>query len=225
MGMTIEELEAEVMRLKKLEAGWSRTKDYIEIWQLNSTYSHSLFMFKMEELVDLFAQKTPGVELEVVDSGVYEGIEGVRKVFVGMGSGLKGTPGHIEWHMHVNPILRINKKGTKAKGIWNSPGLICVGGEGGKREAVWEYGRYDIEYVKEDGQWKFLKFRYRTVFNCSYYKSWAEQPQHYGIASGTMTPEMIDLFTPDRPTTYHRPYTPSRLNRFEEPAIPEPYDD
>jgi len=225
MGMTIEELEVEVMRLKELEAGWSRTKDYIEIWKLNSTYSHLLFMFKMEEIVDLFAQKTPGVEIEVVDSGVYEGLEGVRKIFVSMGGGLRRTPGHIEWHTHVNPILEINKDGTKARGIWHSPGLISVNGEGGKREAVWEYGRYGIEYVKEDGQWKFLILRYRTVFCCSYYKSWAEQAEYGGVPSGPIPEELADIWVPDRPTTYHTPYNPIRINRFAEPAIPEPYDE
>ena len=77
MPMTLKELEAEVIALKKHAAENAWAKDYLEIWKLMSMYSHLYHVGRGSEVPLLFAQKTPGVTMEIEDAGVYEGIESI----------------------------------------------------------------------------------------------------------------------------------------------------
>lgn len=75
-----------------------------------------------------------------------------------------------------------------------------------------------IEYVKEDGQWKFLKLIYRLTYMTPYEKGWMEEPQGASITAAHAE------FPPDKPCTYHLPYNRYRVNVFQ-PMPPEPFDD
>ena len=217
MPMTIKELEAEVKQLKKKVAEGARAKDYLEICQLQSMYSHLYYIGMRSEIPSLFAQKTPGVTLEIEDSGVYEGIESVKRFWTKvLGTNAAKAPGMLAIHMTVNPIIEINKAGTKAKGLWHSHGY-CSFVQGERYKQFICLGKYDMEYVKEDGKWKILKFAYRQAFMAPYEKGWVEEPV---AASITDSPAS----SPDRPLTYYMPYNRYRINVFEPPP-PEPYQD
>src|SRR3989304_8119975 len=113
MPMTMEQLEAEVRRLKELAAEGARAMDYLEICQLQSLYSHLYHLGQRAEIPSLFAQKTPGVSLEIEDSGVYEGIEGVRRLWSTVFSKESHLPaGFMAVHMTMNPLIEINRAGT-----------------------------------------------------------------------------------------------------------------
>jgi hypothetical protein len=219
MTMTMEELEAEVVRLKEQLAESAYAKDYIEIWKLQSRYSHLYYIGMRSEIPSLFAQKTPGVSLEIEDSGVYEGIEGVKRFWsTVLSEEINKMPGVLAVHMTVNPIIEINKKGTKARGIWFSHGYvsskIMINGPLIQFLCL---GKYDMEYVKEDGQWKILKFAYRQAFMCPYEKGWVQEPVAASIAG-------VPANSPDKPTTYYMPYSQYRINIMQPPP-PEPYED
>jgi hypothetical protein len=217
MAMTLAELEAEVKKLKQQveEGAWA--KDYIEIWKVQSLYSHLYYIGRMSEIPNLFAQKTPGVNLEIEDSGVYEGIESVRRFWNTVFSDKRPpTPGHLALHMTLNPLVEINKARTKARGIWHSHGYASMGREGNLQQFLC-LGKYDMEYVKEDGAWKILKFAYRIAFMCPYEKGWVDEPIVASIAASPAN-------KPDKPTTQFIPYSKHRVNMFE-PLPPKPYDD
>jgi len=79
-------------------------------------------------------------------------------------------------------------------------------------------GKYDMEYVKEDGEWKFLKLAYRVSYMSPINeKGWLEEPMAGSIAG---LPENC----PDKPATGYLPYSPYRINIFQPPP-PEPYKD
>lgn len=217
MPMTLEQLEDEVIRLKEQVAESARTKDYIEIWKLQSLYSHLYHIGKRAEVPLLFAQKTPGVNMEIEDSGVYEGIESITRFWNTVFSEKKHmTAGFLALHMTVNPVIEINKEGTRAKGVWHSHGFASMRTTLRPTQFLC-LGKYDMEYVKEDGQWKFFKFAYRLTFMCPYEKGWVEEPVGASIAG---SPDNI----PDKPTTYHMPYSQYRINIMQPPP-PEPYED
>ncbi|MHB8104870.1 MAG: hypothetical protein ACYDG5_04945, partial [Dehalococcoidales bacterium] len=90
-------------------------------------------------------------------------------------------------------------------------------GGGGQLKQFLCLGKYDMEFVKEDGVWKFFKFAYRLTFMCPYEKGWVEEPVGGSIAG---SPENI----PDKPTTYFMPYSRHRINIMQPPP-PEPYRD
>jgi hypothetical protein len=217
MAMTLRELEAEVKKLKAQMTEGARAKDYIEIWKLQSRYAHLYHIGRMSEVPALFARKTPGVTMEIEDSGVYDGIESITRFWNTVFSDRKSrSPGQLALHMTVNPVIEINKAGTRARGIWHSHGFCSFGGSGTFKQFLC-LGKYDMEYVKEDGEWKFFKFAYRLTFMCPYEKGWVEEPVAASIAGN---PDNV----PDKPTTYFMPYSRYRINVML-PAPPEPYDD
>ncbi len=218
MAMTLAELEKEVVRLKKQVAENAWAKDYLEIWKLQSLYSHLYHVGRNSEVPGLFAQKTPGVVMEIEDAGVYEGIQSVTYFWneVFNANIMHRTPGFLAIHMTVNPIIEINSKGTKAKGIWHSHG-VCSFPANNVMKQFTCLGKYDIEYVKEDGQWKFWKFAYRLTYMAPYERGWMEEPVAASIAGNPKN-------RPDKPTTYFMPYSKYRINVFL-PQPPEPYKD
>ncbi|OFW56439.1 MAG: hypothetical protein A2133_11435 [Actinobacteria bacterium RBG_16_64_13] len=216
MVVTLEQLATEVENLKERVAELACAKDELEIWKLQSLYSHLYYIGRRSQIPDLFAQKTPGVSLEIEDSGVYEGIDSITRFWNTVFSDKKIGAGHLAIHMTVNPLIEIDRGRTKARGLWHSHGY-CSLLEGGALKQFLCLGKYDMEYVKEDGQWKILKFAYRQAFMCPYEKGWVDEPVAASIAG---SPDNI----PDKPTTYYMPYSRYRKNVMEPPP-PEPYDD
>jgi hypothetical protein len=218
MSMTLAELEKEVNRLKKQVAENAWAKDYLEIWKLMSLYSHLYHVGRNSEVPALFAQKMPGVVMEIEDAGIYEGLKSVTYFWneVFNADRMQRTPGFLAIHMTVNPIIEINSKGTLAKGIWHSHG-VCSFAANNVFKQFTCLGKYDVEYVKEDGQWKFLKFAYRQTYMAPYEKGWMDEPEAASIAGNPNN-------RPDKPTSYHRPYSKYRINVFL-PQPPEPYKD
>jgi hypothetical protein len=213
-----QDLKAEVLRLKEQVAELSRVKDHIEICKLQSRYAHLYFMLRNSEIPSLFAQKTPGVSIDIEDAGIYKGMKGVKRFWTTVLSEgrYRSVPGWLAVHMTVNPIIEINKDGTKAKGVWFSHGSVS-GQRGGKLDCMWCLGKYDMEYVKEDGEWKFFKLAYRISYMCPVGSNWVEEPITGSIAG---LPEN----TPDKPATNYLPYSRYRINIFPPPP-PEPYKD
>jgi hypothetical protein len=215
MAMTLAELEAEVKRLKEQVAENAWAKDYLEIWKLQSLYAHLYHIGKRKEVVELFAQKTPGVNMEIEDSGVYEGIDSIRRFWTTVFAEKRMvTPGFLAIHMTLNPVIEINKARDRAKGIWHSHGFASMVWDGQLKQFLC-LGKYDMEYVKEDGVWKFFKFAYRITFMCPYEKGWVDQPI---VASIAKSPDN----NPDKPTTFFTPYNRDRINVMQPPP-PEPY--
>jgi hypothetical protein len=216
--ISLEELAKEVEELKKQVAENSWAKDYLEIWKLQSLYSHLYHIGRNSEVPSLFAQKTPGVVMEIEDSGVFVGIDSVTRFWndVFDANRMQKSPGFLAIHMTVNPIIEIDRHGTRAHGIWHSHGVCSLAALGTMKQFTC-LGKYDIEYVKEDGKWKFLNFAYRLTYMAPYEKGWMDEPQAASIAGNPQN-------KPDRPTTYHMPYSKYRINIMQPPP-PEPYKD
>ena len=68
MAMSLKQLETMVIKLKAQVAEGVYAKNYLDIWQLMSTYSHLYYVGKNSEVTTLFAQKTTGVTMEIEDS-------------------------------------------------------------------------------------------------------------------------------------------------------------
>jgi hypothetical protein len=213
----VKQLEAETRQLREQVAENAFAKDYVQIWKLMSTYSHLYYLGRYSEVPGLFAQKTEGVTMEIEDSGVYEGVGSIKRFWTEVFDveRMQRTPGWLAVHMTVNPVIEINKKGTEARGIWHSHGFVSMVRDDGYLQALC-MGKYIVDYIKEDGQWKFYHFSYRIAFMCPYEKGWVEQPITAAIGDNPAN-------RPDKPTTYHVPYSRYRINAFE-PGPFEPYD-
>ena len=152
--MSLEELEA---RIKVLE-------DIEEIKRLMASYCYLVDAFQMDGVVDLFADNA---RAEYGPLGSYEGKDGIAAFFKEV------VPNTQAWSAHqvLNPIVTLD--GEKAKGTWY---LFCpatiLSPEGDR--AVWIQGRYDNEFVKVDGRWKFSQLRFTFNFGTPYEEGWVK---------------------------------------------------
>lgn len=200
------------MSLQDLEARIARLEAIHEIQNLQSRYNHYLLMNKLEELVDLFAKKDPNVTVEIADSGVYVGIEGVKRLFLKGMRAKHAVRGGLGLHMISTPVIEVRRDGTTAKGMWYTFGANTRRDEQGLH-ALWMAGKYDNEFVKEDGRWRFRAIHWHVFFRSPFEEGWVRKPI---VGSGTQAEEQ-----PDRPSTYYMPFHPDGFNTFL-PAPPEP---
>ena len=118
---TYEEL---LKRLEKTERNAQIARDWVEISNLHGRYNHLCLGHYWDKIVDeLFAQKTPGVKVEIVESGVFHGLDGARKVFVDMLGKLYHYEGNCAIHELTTPIIQVQKDMNTAKGMWYHVGL------------------------------------------------------------------------------------------------------
>jgi hypothetical protein len=215
---TRESIEA---RLDRLEAQNRYLSDYIAIWKLQSAYQHYININAPRSIVALFAD-SPNVEIELSNKGILRGRDAPQRYFLRAGSPqeIKGDsaprmPGALVLHMSVNPALEINADGTEAKAVWLSPGITNVRHEG-ELTAAWNWGKYEMEYVKQNNQWKILSFRWHQMFMTPYDQGWVKENLDPGFSASPNPPDK-----PSAPDFYS-PYRPDKVNRFDPPP-PAPY--
>ena len=188
-----------------------RLEDTREIQNLQGRYNHYMLSGRFDKVLDMFAQKDPHVEIELADSGVYYGLEGVKKLFIILG-GKYGFPGALGLHMLMTPVIEVSQDGKTAKGMWHSFGCNTIK-EGKELSAMWQAGKYDVTFVKEDGKWKYQVFKWYVIFRTPYDEGWVKRP----IVSG--------LHQKDGPNIgpLYAPYDPAKSGEFL-PLPPEPVE-
>jgi hypothetical protein len=196
------------MRQQELEAKISRLEDYRDICNLQGRYNHYMLCHRYDKIMEMFAKKYP-LEAELADSGVYYGLEGVKKLFAIVGEKY-GFPGELGLHMILTPVVEIAKDGKTAKGMWHTLGCNTYKVENAVY-AMWQAGKYDITFVKEDGEWKYGIFKWYVIFRTPYEKGWVEMP----IVESLQQPNSPPI------GSLYSPYNPNKMGEFL-PLPPEP---
>ena len=180
-------------------------------------YYHTAKMHK--ETVRLFALERDDIFIDNVSLGVYKGPQGIKRFFKDFHEVLDGDrKGSLCIHTLTTEVIEVAKDGQTAKGLWFSPGLETRE-ENGKLEAYWVWGKYAVDFIKVDGEWKFWHFYITDNIQCDYHHSWIESRESKeNILSDPRIPK------PDGPSRYT--LTTYSLNHIEQliPPIPEPYD-
>ena len=215
------------MGQKSTEDRIQRLEDIQEIHNVMGRYEHSLAAGDYDVAESCFALNTPGVRAEIGAGGVYEGAEGIRRLYSGLHGMIQGSqksgmiPGRVFRGQHTTPVVEVAGDGKTAKGIWYHP---CDGAsprkEDGKLEATSLFGTRAADFIKEDNQWKIWHYHVYILFKTSHGKSWVETDQ---LTSMLPPPDLPDELKPDRPTTYFWPYRPTTAPQ-PVPMIPEPYE-
>jgi hypothetical protein len=208
-------------RLDRLEAQNRYLSDYIAIWKLQSAYTHYMNINALHDIVALFADSDEQ-EIELSNKGILRGRDAARRYFLRAGTPqeVKGPTsprpaGSLVLHTAVNPALEINADGTRAKGVWLSPGITNLRRDG-ELIAAWNYGKYEMEYVKQKGEWKILAFRWHQMFFTPYDKGWVKESMDPGFGAFVQKP--------DKPSdaSFYDPYRADKTNSFGPPP-PKPY--
>ena len=120
---------------------------------------------QMDELIAHFTDDEPWVDFG--DFGTYKGKEAVgtffREVVVGTLS--------YSAHMVSNPIIEVD--GDKATGKWYVD-VPCT--LRGAERPLWLQARYDEEYVKEGGQWRWKSITTAFDFITPFDEGWVKTP-------------------------------------------------
>jgi len=72
--------------------------------------------------------------------------------------------GNTVLHLLTTPILEIAQDGKSAKGMWYTPGMILTTADGKTPVAMDIWERYGVDFVREDGRWRFLNIQVNTDF-------------------------------------------------------------
>ncbi len=196
--MSLKELEAKV---KSLEDSFRTLQDVQEIKKLHSIYAFYLEHWMAEEVIALFSDG-PDVSVELSDSGVFLGKEGVKRYF----GATKPTAEYMHLVMQIDGVIDVAPDGKTAKGRWYGLGFMAIPRDEGVH-AGWNVGIYTCEYVKDDGKWKFKKLHWYRIFSAPYHEGWVKPERLVKTAMSSINRETAyNTRKPDLPTSVHKPY-------------------
>ena len=124
---------------------------------------------KMDELMTHFTDDA-WIDFGTADSpDIHKGKDAVTKFYKEVVVGALSYSAH----MVINPIIEVD--GDKAKGRWYVF-VPCTMRE--TNSASWLFGKYEEEYVKIGGQWKWSSMIFRSEFNSPFGgEGWVEETQ------------------------------------------------
>lgn len=178
----LEELELKLQKLEAQEA----------CRNLMGRYSYFHTAFRNKEYVELWAKRED--DILVMPWGNYKGFEGVKKCYI-EDHGDRSNPeiqdmlkGSMMMHEMDTEIIEVAEDLETAKAAFFSQGHEtwvehATGGIGlksseeGKAHAEWAWSKYNVDFIKENGQWKIWHMRLYPLFKCEYGKSWVDSVQ------------------------------------------------
>lgn len=213
-------------RIEELEAKVKQQSYYIDMQAIQQLMGRYIFYLEMGYIAriwdDLFSHTDPDVRVEIMDSGAYVGQEHVKRVWYTMAGLLDKDGNPVEKKQEVSntysmnpqlllmltistPLIEVYDDGKHAWGQWHLFGphtnfVWDPEAREKKHTAFWIAGKYDNEFVKENGEWKFKKLRPICWLRTPYNKSWLECPDCRRTPSPYYPPDeppRISSYNPD----------------------------
>lgn len=121
---------------------------------------------------NIFAGSMPDVSLEtgaMRQIGIDSIMEG-QKLFT-------TAPLNGEWWLHpvTTPMIEVAGDGKTARGLFFSLGPEANREiKDGQARGYWSCGKYTVDFIKENGEWKIWHIRWWRMFKTGFDKSWTE---------------------------------------------------
>lgn len=149
--------------------------DTQEIRKLMARYVYYGYGRAWERVPQMFVDRED-IWIDCEGFGIFDGPEGIRKFFVDWHHSMEGdAKGVFAIHTLTTEIIEVAADGKTARGLWFSPGAESKRAAGtGELEGYWIWGMYAIDFIKENGEWKFWHFRIPHIFLCDYHHSWVD---------------------------------------------------
>jgi hypothetical protein len=179
MSATVFGQESSEDTLKKLDELEKQAQKPLDMWQIENLMTLMAQQNKLGlkpgdvDYQETTAQKTKGVCFGVDNKYLYG--DAARKALAGQGDPGMLRTGPSNMHMVTTGHIQVSGDGKTAKGIWYSPGFLNETGSDGKNKAAFDYKRYGVDFVKEDGEWKIWHFIAFTDWITLPNVSWTEK--------------------------------------------------
>jgi hypothetical protein len=156
---------------QKIERLW----DTEQCRKLMAKYEYYAFCRTWENVPGMFAERDD-IWIDCEGFGVFDGARGVRTFFVDWHHSMEGDArGMMTLHTLSTECIEVAEDGKTAHGLWISPGCETRRhATEDRNEAFWIWGLYAIDFIKEEGEWKFWHFRIPHLIVCDYHHSWVD---------------------------------------------------
>ena len=149
--------------LKDFERRLERMEAYMDICNLMSRYEWIHTASDQEGNMKLYALETPGVRQEFAQR-IFDGPEGIERNLIKWNSAIEeDLTGKIFQHDLVTPYVVVADDAQTAIGMWNSIGIETMDGADGDKVSVWCWCKYKVDFIKENGEWRFWHFRFYPI--------------------------------------------------------------
>jgi len=214
-------------RLDAVEQEVLMLRDAHEIANLQARYLYHLQAHQYDKVVELFAHREP-VSIEMDNLGRFFGREKVTAVFTKVLQPLYTMKGAMGLHMLTTPVVEVHPDRHHAWGMWHTFGCNTQPDFVGKDTevtaepeliALWQQGKYFIDFVREDGEWKWQHFRWYVNFRTPYDAGWVKRPI---IGNLSVVSKLMPGCPPaDEASDYH-PFSPDEVTPYL-PVPPPPH--
>lgn len=173
---------------------------------------------KHKDTYELFALKKPDCWIENYDLGFFKGAEGIKRFFVDFHIAMDGDDisGSFCQHDLTTEVIVVADDLKTAKAVWMSPGVETRRNpETGALTSFWCWVKYAVDFIEEDGEWKFWHFTIFSDFFCDYHTAWVDVPY--------ITAATDDMLAPDEEVPVSLVYTRNAIPAYW-PIPPTPYE-
>jgi len=134
------------------------------------------------EMVGLWADRED--DLLEMPWGVYDGRKGIERCYL-QDFGDRHDSGKLEKLKGImmlytvdTPIVTVAEDGETAYGVWTSSGADTWREGDEHPQGYWRWGKYAVDFIRENGSWKIWKLRFYPYFMTKYDESWTKAPAY-----------------------------------------------
>jgi len=230
-----------VITAEELERRLDRMQAVQDCRNLMGIYSLLHTAYRNIEYCKYWANRDDDVLL--MPWGAYYGIEGVKKCYLedhGDRDDMDADDnpqlhGGMFMHCMDTEVLEIAEDGQTARGIWLDPGhetyirfpngaddlcekpLTPGAWDEGIPNTDWCWGKYLVNFIREDGVWKFWQMQLFPLARQSFYRCWTHNKPYEGhkFAMGDPLPEDIWEYNENLVYPANRPEPPKPYKTFD----------
>lgn len=217
---TLEQRMADVEKeLQKAKHEIERLQAVHEIENLMSEYVYLHMSNRHKDVMKLYA-KHPDTRVYMGELGWWKGADAPQRAWQlleRLGAG-QAPPGMMAIHPVCTSHVIVAGDGKTAKGVWLNTGFVLMWNkEKQEQGAHWEWGVYGIDFIKENGKWKFWHHHiYRLAST-----DWAEGFKDWDPERQVM--QIPDDIKPDYAAIDDYPYRRDKVFILK-PDRAEPYE-
>lgn len=84
-------------------------------------------------------------------------------------------------HHLTSPMIVVADDLQTARGLWFSPGCESFGGQGqlGDPLPLWAWGKYNVDFIRVNGEWKVWHTHFYKDFITPFNTSWVDTPEDF----------------------------------------------